>query len=238
MLCLTPYLLYCVPVIKLLNNTHTNSLTHTHTHSNHCTTQGSLVDDFAKITSLSFTYPFLFVGTRGGHLLSFKISEDLTASPNREQGSPPLLTHRIAAATYCGAGNRPIISIHSTPVPSLACLSPVPTTPVPTMHILVILGTPESEESRDSSPMTSLSVGGLAQLYELTNSPRPSPLTSPCTSVVNGLSSTTSSPLSFSFATRRDSLANLAEPGSSLPKLSLVSVSRQTRSYLPLRDDD
>ena len=211
---------------------------HTHTLcSDHCTTQGSLVDDFAQITALSFSYPLLFVGTRGGHLLSFRIQEDLTASPTRVLNSTPLLTHRIAAATYCSAGNRPIVSIHSTPVPGSLCPSPLPPTPAPTMHVLVVLG--HSEENRESSP-TNTSGGGLAQLYELSGSPRPSPITSPFNSVLlGGVSPTTSSPVSFSFpSSRRDSLANLAEPGSSLPKLSLVSVHRQTSSYLPLRDSD
>ena len=226
---------YLIPWLLIINNTHTLC-------SDHCTTQGSLVDDFAQITALSFSYPLLFVGTRGGHLLSFRIQEDPTASPSRGLNSSPLLTHRIAGATYCSAGNRPIVSIYSTPVPSSLCPSPLPPTPAPTMHILVLLGHSESPEgSREPSPMTTAvaSGGSLAQLYELSSSPRPSPITSPLNSVVNGLSSTTSSPLSFSFpSSRRDSLANLAEPGSSLPKLSLVSVHRQTSSYLPLRDSD
>ena len=109
------------------------------------------------------------------------------------------------------------------------------------MHVLAVLGGCESPEDGrgSSSPATTGSGGGLAQLYELSSSPRPSPIASPLNSVVNGLSSTPSSPLAFSFSpNRRDSLANLAEPGSSLPKLRLVSVHRQTSSYLPLRDSD
>lgn len=150
-----------------------------------------------------------------------------------------MLTHRIAAATYCSAGNRPIVSIHSNPVPSSLCPSPLPATPVPTMHVLTVLGHPESpEEGREFSPATGLD-GGLVQLYELSSSPRPSPITSPQNSVVNGLSSATSSPLSFSFPlNRRDSLSQLADSGGSLPKLSLFSVHRESSSYLPLRDSD
>lgn len=193
------------------------------------------MDDFAQITALSFSYPLLFVGTRGGHLLSFRILEDLTASPYRVLNSTPLLTYRIAAATYCSAGA--IVSIHSTVVPNSLCPSPLPSTPVPTMHVLVVLG--HSEESRESSLLTTSGGGGLAQLYELSSSPRPSPITSPFNSVLGVSSSVTSSPVSFSFPpSRRDSLANLSEPGSSLPKLSLVSVHSRTSSYLPLRDSD
>ena len=225
---------------------HTHTHTHTHTLSlplcsDHCMTQGSLVDDFAQITALNFSYPLLFVGTRGGHLLCFRVHEDPTASPNRGLNSTPLLTHRIAAATYCSAGNRPIISIHSTPVPSSLCPSPLPPTPVPTMHVLAVLGLQcdPPGDGRESSPTSTTADGSVAQLYELSSSPRPSPITSPLNSVLNGLSSAASSPLSFSFASsRRDSLTNLAEPGSSLPKLSLFSVHRQTSSYLPLRDSD
>ena len=212
---------------------HNNSKQHTHTHcSNYCTTQGSLVDDFAQITALNFSYPLLFVGTRGGHLLSFRVQEDLTVSPDQSSRScyslPPM-SYRIAAATYCSAA-RPIINIHPTPVPSSLCPSPLPPTPTPTMHVLVVLGNSESEESN-----TPPAAGSLVQLYELSGSPRPSPLTSPMQSVTGALSSMPSSPVSFSFSGRRDSLSNL---GSSLPKLSLVSAARDSSSFLPLPDSD
>ena len=208
-------------------------------HSKHCSTQGRLVDNFAQISSLRFSDPLLFVGTRGGHLLCFKIQEDLTASPEHtitaaaaavvvSQSSP--LTHRLAAATYCSA-DRPVISIHTTPVPSSLCPSPLPLTPVPMVHVLVVMGSRETKR-RSSSPSKD-DDSCLVQMYELSSSPHPSPLASP---LVNGAYSLPSSPHSFSLLSRRDSVANLSDPGSSLPPLSLVGTSRHTNSYLPLPD--
>ena len=205
----------------------THTPTHTCTHSNHCTSQGSLVDHFAQITALNFSYPLLFVGTRGGHLLSFKIEEDLTMSPSKYSSAP--LSHRIAAATYCSA-YRAIISIYSTRMPSSLCSSPLLPTPVPNMHVLVVLGELDSKEN--TSPTTAAADGCLVQIYELSSSPRPSPLASP------GVCSPCASPLSSTFSNRRNSLASLAVPGTSLPKLSLVDVAKGSGSFLPLRDSD
>ena len=187
------------------------------------------MDNFAQISALTFSYPLLFVGTRGGHLLSFKIQEDLRTSPRKS--STPLLSHRIAAATYCSAG-RPVISIHTVPVSSSFCPSPLSCTPVPAMHVLVMLGSSESKNNSSQS-----GDGCLAQIYELISSPTSSPLTSPMQSVAS-VHSLPSSPLSFSFTNRRNSLAALSDPSSSLPKLSLVGAAKNSRSFLPLPDSD
>lgn len=194
--------------------------------SNHCTTEGVLADSFAQITAINFSYPLLFVGTRGGHLLSFKIQEDLMPSPGQSSG--PSFSHRIVAGAFCCAG-RPVVSIHSTPVSSSLYPSPLPPTPLPTMHILVLLG-----NSENSSPSK---VGCLAQMYELSSSPRPSPLNSPMQSL-SSFCSLSSSPFSSSFSARRNSLAHLPEGSSSLPKLSLVSAAKTSQSFLPLPDSD
>ena len=157
------------------------------------------------------------------------MQEDLTVTPEHGSSSSAPLSHRLVAATYCIA-DRPIISIHSTPVPSSLCSSPLPHTPVPTTHVLVVLGSSETKEN--SCP--SMEEGCLVQIYELSSSPRPSPLASP---LVNGAGSLSSSPNSFSVFSRRDSVSYLSDPGSSLPKLSIVGASRRTNSYLPLPDN-
>lgn len=198
-------------------------------HSNYCTTDG-WVDDFAQITALSFTYPQLFIGTNGGHLLVFKILDDLPvnrrdsitkAAAVASNRTKPTMEYKLLAATHCGPVQ--IIGIHPIPVRGdFSCRFPFESplgTPSSSMQVLLVCRSKVNDEETVSSSQV--------QLYELyAASPRGSLLVSP----VSCRSDTCS--LSSSFSSRRGSVSKL------LPKLTLHSVSENTLTYLPLKDSD
>ena len=207
-------------------------------HSDYCTTDG-WVDDFVQISALTFSFPLLFVGTNGGHLLVFKTLEEI--SPSRRHNSIPLqstslppsntgirkrLNYKLLGATHCGPN--PIISIHTT---SLQGGSPYGSPLGTSFAITQVLVTCSSITARDNdkeTPSTSQ-----IQIYELVSSPHHSPLSSPGSSLYllrerdRSLSISSSS----SASTRRTSLSR-----SPLPKLTLYSVSPRPLTLLPLKD--
>ena len=169
------------------------------------------VDDDARITALSFSYPLIYAGTNGGHLLVFKLREGSPLSRSRTpvQLGKTALSHRLSAAIHCTS--QPILSIHPTPIREEL---DTPYTPSPTAHVLVIHGQGDGGSS------------SLLQLYELNSSPRESPVISP----LNGRSSV-SSAISSSISVRRVSM------NGTLPSLSLHTVSPNALSYLPLKNN-
>ena len=237
MLCTHMALLKCYTVQCLLLKLSLSLI-----HSNFCTVDG-WVDDFAEIRVLTFSYPLLFVGTNGGHLLVFKILKG--------SGSPPLLgrsdtlprelaainaaqngrndsrksqvDYRILAATHCGA--QPIVSIHTSQLQEEIRRSPSDSpigTPSAYMQVLVACGAP-NRRNGDREGLSSSQV----QLYELFTSPLPSPVVSPASlSIPQGRSISVTSFGSISF--RRGSISKTPQ------KLTLHSASPQAHILLPL----
>lgn len=198
-------------------------------YSNYCTTDG-WVDDFAQITALSFTYPQLFVGTNGGHLLVFKVLDNLPiirrhdsitkAGAMTSNRTKSAIDYKLLTAIHCGP--LPITGIQPIPVrrefPSRSPLESSNGTPNFSVQVLLICG-------GDQGVVSSSQV----QLYELFSSPRVSPVMSPlsCRSETLSICSSCSS-----LSNRRDSVSR------SLPKLTLHSASGKTLTCLPLKDSD
>lgn len=198
-------------------------------YSNYCTTDG-WVDDFTQITALSFTYPQLFVGTNGGHLLVFKVLDNLPIIRRRDSiikagamtsnRTKSAIDYKLLTAIHCGP--LPITGIQPIPVrrefPSRSPLESSNGTPNFSVQVLLICG-------GDQGVVSSSQV----QLYELFSSPRVSPVMSPlsCRSETLSICSSCSS-----LSNRRDSVSR------SLPKLTLHSASGKTLTCLPLKDSD
>ncbi len=97
---------------------------------------GWLQDSTAQISALSYFYPLLFAGTKGGHLMVFRTTEDKTG-------------HRLIAGTHCSSS--PIVDIHPTPFETDF---PSPATPTPAVNVLVICG--DSSMSNGSAQLFEL----------------------------------------------------------------------------------
>ena len=151
--------------------------------------------EFSSHGWLQSAGPLHYEKTRCDCWLSFRIS---LASWHRSVG---VCVHASMVVSVCGylceLYTRVHVSSSSAPPPS--------PTPVPTMHVLVVLRELESKEN--TSPPSA--AGCLAEIYELSSSPWPSPLTSPlpCTA---GVCCDQSSPLTTSLTNRRNSLTTLA----------------------------
>ena len=200
-------------------------------YSNYCTTDG-WVDDFAQITALSFAYPQLFVGTNGGHLLVFKVLDNLpvlrrrdsinTAGATTSYRTKSSTDYKLLTATHCGP--LPITGIQPIPVrrdsPSRSPLESSSGTPNFSVQVLLICSSVNNQEVVSSSQV---------QLYELFSSPRVSPVMSPlsCRSETLSICSSCSS-----LSNHRGSVSR------SLPKLTLHSASEKTLTCLPLKDSD
>ena len=211
-------------------------------YSNFCTVDG-WVDDFAEIRALTYSYPLLFAGTNGGHLLVFKIMEGSNSPPslgrsyslpqdiaavNTTQNSgssngsrKSQVEYRILAATHCGA--QPIVGIYTSQLRDEMCRSPVGSligTPSASMQVLVVCGAP-NRRNGDRDGLSSSQV----QLYELSTSPLPSPVVSPAYLSTSRSVSVTSF---GSISNRRGSISKTPQ------KLTLYSASPQSHILLPL----
>lgn len=189
------------------------------------------------------------MGTQGGHLLVFCIHKrhsvrrpyrtrhnsipdtaihSLPASPKlalRSSGwgmstVSRKLDYTPVSSTHCCA--RPIISIHPIAMQGSMCSAGSPYLPSPShsLNMLVVFGASEDDTAQS-----------MVHLYEITNSPQPSPLTSPQSVPVGRLSTTSTQSLPGS--TSRCSLQDLKE----MPKLSITRVSKGAISYLPLHEN-
>lgn len=161
---------------------------------------GWLLDSSAEISALSFYYPLLFVGTKGGHLTVLRLTEN-----KREKK----VTHKVIAGIHCSSS--PIASIHPTPLDAF----PSPASPIPSVNALVVCGDTTSSN-------------GCAQLYELISSPQQSPLTSPMSTGRLSAHSTASTP-STSLTIKRlsidyGSLPPLSLAGAALSSRSLLPL--------------
>lgn len=160
----------------------------------------------------------------------FKVLDDLPvnrrdsvtkATTMASNKTKPAIEYKLLAATHCGPLQ--IVGIHPIPVRGdFSCRSPFESplgTPSSSMQVLLVCrGKVNDREAVSSSQV---------QLYELYAA-------SPCASLlVSPLScrSDTCS-LSSSLSSRRGSVSR------SLPKLTLHSVSKNTLTYLPLKDSD
>lgn len=92
------------------------------------------MDSSAQISALSYFHPLLFAGTKGGHLMVFRINED---------------SYRLIAGTHCSSS--PIVDIHPTPFETDF---PSPATPTPVVNVLVICG--DSSMSNGSAQLLEL----------------------------------------------------------------------------------
>lgn len=192
--------------------------------SNYCSMEDKL-DDSALIRTLSFSYPLLFAGTNGGHLLVFRISEDVLSNHHRRDSTPAssrtLQDYRMIAATHCGP--HPIVGITVTPLGSEIGRSPFEFsigTPNASVQVLVTCGVQHTDKEALSSSHV--------RLFELITSPTPSPIVSPFTAPSPRKRSLSVSSVG-SLSIRRSS-------SFSRPKLTLYSVSPEPLTLLPLKD--
>ena len=190
----------------------------------------------SQVKCLVYSESLLLVGTQGGYLLVFSIHKklkntlrtrhmSLDTSSLSLHNSPKLngrsqtLDYRLMAATHCCS--QPVVSIHLIGIPgNMGILpeSPLPSSPNHSLNILVVFGSGTG------------SLDSIVQLYEMANSPLPSPMTSPQITTTDGGRLSTTSTQSLPVRCKLQDL-------DIMPKLTLHRVTKGSISYLPLHNN-